>query len=65
MKSAHYLSWKVNKKIEATIGSTMANDGDMKDCSIFTTTLDALESNFQSKISAVDVDRPNSVSPDF
>ena len=52
-------------KIEAAIGSVMANDGDMQDCPIFTSTLDELESKFQSTISAVDVDTPNGVSPVF
>ena len=52
-------------KIEAAIGSVAANDGDMLDCPIFTSTLDDLESKFQSTISAVDVDTPNGVSPDF
>jgi hypothetical protein len=52
-------------KIEAAIGSVMANDGDMQDCPIFTTTLDELESTFQSTISAVDVDTPQGVSPYF
>ena len=33
-------------KIEAAVGSVMANDGDMRDCPIFTTTLDELEFNF-------------------
>ena len=55
----------LNGKIEAAIGSAMADDGDMLDCPIFTTTLDEDESNFQSSISAVDVDTPNGVSPDF
>ena len=53
-------------KIEAAIGSVMADDGDIKDCPLFTTTLDELEFEFQSEISAVDVkDSPNGVSPEF
>ena len=59
-------SFALQGKIAAAFGSVMADDGDNKDCPLFTTTLDELEFEFQSEISAVDVpDSPNGVSPDF
>ena len=59
-------SFALQGKIEAAIGSVMADDGDDRDCPLFTTTLDELELEFQSEISAVDVtDSPRGVSPEF